>query len=198
MVDSKPSVGKEQGSQDILLVHGLGGWKSRLAIRSLVFALNLRLNKPKIYAFTPKWQTDERAEHKLERLQSYWESKNKPTTLVGISAGANPVRFLALTNRDVNYETHLVAGYAGNGSDISDKHQAEAPEFAFVAKLTHAQLSVTPEDTSAITLHLPTDDDVIAKHNLVIPGAHQESIPRAGHSSAIAWWLLHQLPKLAS
>jgi hypothetical protein len=186
-------------NKDILLIHGLGGWKSRLAIKSLVFTLNRRPNKPKIHAFTPRWQSNENAKNKLNRrLQAYWEEKGRPTTLVGISAGANPVRYLAVRNQDTEFDIHLVAGYIGNGSDISKRHRIEAPAFSKVAVLTHQQLAQTPENPSHITLYLPIHDDVIAEHNLIIAGAKQEKIPREGHSKAIAWWLLYRLHELAS
>ncbi len=198
MRHTEPSLDKAHGNNDILLVHGLGGWHTRFAIKSLVFALNLRPHKPKIYAFSPKWQTNEPARYKLERLESYWEQKRRPATLVGISAGANPVRYLALTQPNVQTKLHLVAGYCGDGSDISSRHRSEAPEFAAVSEITHGQLRNTLERTEAIRLHLPQHDDVIAEHNLHISGALQELIPREGHANAIAWWLIHKLPRLAS
>jgi hypothetical protein len=199
MLEATTSNEVEEKSNDILLVHGLGGWKSRLAIKTLVFVLNRRPNKQKIHAFTPRWQSNEKASNKLNRrLQAYWEEKGRPTILVGISAGANPVRYLAMRNQDTEFDMHLVAGYIGDGSDISKRHRIEAPSFSKVAELTHQQLAETPEDPSHITLNLPIRDDVIAEHNLLIAGAHQEQIPREGHSKAIAWWLLHRLHKLAS
>lgn len=188
----------ETVNQEVMLVHGLGGWKSRLAIRSLVFLLNLRPRKPKIHVFSPKWQSNESAQDKLERLESYWIEKNKPTRLVGISAGANPVRYLAVRNSSEVSTVNLIAGYIGDGTDISDKHRKEAPAFADASELTHTQIQKTPEDSSKTTLHLPIFDDVIAEHNLIIQGVQQLQIPKEGHSQAIAWSLLHDLPKIAS
>jgi pimeloyl-ACP methyl ester carboxylesterase len=188
----------EKINNDVLLVHGLGGWKSRLAIRAVVAVLNLRPGKHKIHLFNPDWPSNESAKDKLQRLDDYWLSKNRPPRLVGISAGANPVRHLALRNQEKISEVHLIAGWTGNSEDISERHIEQALAFGDVADITHALLAKEDEDVSKITQYIPLEDEVVLEKNMIIEGAQQINIPRRGHVPAISWSLLHQLPGITA
>ncbi|MCA9324228.1 hypothetical protein KC992_03970 [Candidatus Saccharibacteria bacterium] len=194
--------GKDRG--EVLLIHGLGSWKSRLAIRGVVSALNLRIDKPKIHFFNPKWQTSELPQDKINRLVKFWKSERKPSIVIGISAGANLARYLALKNPDDDItEVHLFAGYTSNGNSIYQRHREEAPAFPGVCSIVHDQLRSKIEDQTKITQYVPTvdgnySDDIISEPDMVLEGATTVLVPMNGHSASIRRCLLHELAQIAS
>jgi hypothetical protein len=182
--------------EDVLVVIGLGGRPTVERERRYVNILNkLQQQTRHFFFFDPQWHDEETNEY--EKLDDFYTRSGKPKKVFAFSAGVALATVLTSKHLEIEH-AHLVCGKAFGAEKIQQRYLDSAPGF-HDAVTTSAQVisQGIPEVSERVTCYTPiwrTNDGVIEKNDMIIPGAKHINLPPLGHTSSIFYSLIRYLP----
>jgi len=137
-----------------------------------------------------RWNDKEAFAPKLARLLDLIDklgADGSRVCLVGTSAGASAVLVAYAARLDKVAGVVCICGKINHPETIRPARFVENPAFKeYLAELQKILPKLGPEARSRIMSIHPMSDMIVPPADTVIPGAHERSVPTAGHAFSIA------------
>ena len=179
----------------VIYIPGLGDARvgsQRLAVRAW------RLWGVKAEVCQMRWADDEPWESKLQRLLARIDecaADGKAVGLVGSSAGASAVINAYALRKSQLLGCVLIAGKVNHADTIGSNYRRENPAFIQSAQACEKSLaSLSDLDRKRILSRYAAFDEIVPRKDSYIVGAHNQTVPTAGHAFSIGIQLLFGAP----
>jgi pimeloyl-ACP methyl ester carboxylesterase len=114
-------------------------------------------------------------------------AEGKPVALVGASAGAAAVITAYAARRESVVGCVLICGKVNRPEAIGERYRIGAPAFVTCAYACQQALTILSEqERSRIVSRYALVDEIVARQDSYIPGAHNQRLPSIGHAITIA------------
>lgn len=190
--------------REVLYIPGLGGKRSLRVQRPYLRTLKVFSGKS-FHFFETKWEDQEEGKPetnnaKYQRLNDFFDERNRPGIIYANSAGAALAARLAIERSSEIKSCHLICGKVLGASKIGTEYKERAPAFEeAVIRSEQAVANLDTETAQKIFCYVPKDredDGVLEVIDMIVPGANIVELPPLPHTSAIIYAARHYLPKL--
>lgn len=179
--------------KDVIFIPGLGDEMVTNWVEKLVG--HWRNSSTNLHFFDARWNEPETFTAKKQRLLAWLDGLElKPGSqllLYGISAGGALAMVLLGERKALFKRVVLIAPKLKRAELIGPKYRQNNPGLVEAVEASQAVIDgLSEQDRVNIESYRPLIDDVIARADMVVPGAKIKSIPFIGHALSIGFALL--------